>query len=149
MVTFSKKALIGGYYYKDELRIKEAYRIFNTWMGEPTKLVILEKVVQIIKRDNLVEKTRKVGEQLLAGLHKLGAAHKDKVLNVRGMGTLCAFDLYDSAHRDALLGIALAHGLHVGGCGDHTVRFRPALVFEEKHVRIALDILEKSLAELK
>jgi len=74
-VTFSKKMLTGGYYYRDELRINEPYRIYvrlsaecpiyrvevlfqNTWMGEPTKLVILEKVIEVIRRDGLVEKTR-------------------------------------------------------------------------------------------
>lgn len=48
-------------------------------MGEPTKLVILEKVVEIIKRDNLVEETRKVGEQMRKELSRLEADYSNKV----------------------------------------------------------------------
>jgi 4-aminobutyrate aminotransferase/(S)-3-amino-2-methylpropionate transaminase len=147
IVTFSKKMLLGGYYYKDELTVNEPYRIFNTWMGEPTKLVVLEKVVEIIKRDNLVEITKVVGDYLQKNLHELAKKYPNKVSNVRGQGTLCAFDLPDAAQRDKLLGDALQKGLHVGGCGDTTVRFRPALVFLEKHVDLTIDIIQKVLKE--
>uniref|UniRef100_A0A1I7RUG4 Gamma-amino-N-butyrate transaminase n=1 Tax=Bursaphelenchus xylophilus TaxID=6326 RepID=A0A1I7RUG4_BURXY len=148
IVTFSKKALIGGYYYKDELTVNEPYRIFNTWMGEPTKLVILEKVVEIIKRDRLVEQTAKVGAHLYKSLEDLERHFPNLVSNVRGQGNLCAFDLPDAAKRDKLLAVALKYGLHVGGCGDLTVRFRPALIFEQKHADIATEILAQSLKKL-
>ena len=38
IVTFSKKMLTGGLYHKPELRPKHAYRIFNTWCGDPSKV---------------------------------------------------------------------------------------------------------------
>ena len=31
-MTFAKKMQTGGYFYKDELRVDAAYRVFNTWM---------------------------------------------------------------------------------------------------------------------
>lgn len=65
------------------------------------------------------------------------------------MGTLCAFDMPTPAMRDQLLAQALTHGLHIGGCGDVTVRFRPALIFEKWHVDVSMEILEKALKELK
>ncbi|KAI1725017.1 aminotransferase class-III domain-containing protein [Ditylenchus destructor] len=149
IVTFSKKVLIGGYYYKDNFRINEPYRIYNTWMGEPTKLVVLEKVIEIIQRDGLVQKTKEVGQHLQDSLHQLASSHSNKVLNVRGMGTLCSFDMPDSAIRDKLLNTAIANGLHIGGCGDLAVRFRPALIFEKKHVDVSMDLLNKALKLLK
>ncbi|KAE9554671.1 hypothetical protein FO519_002081 [Halicephalobus sp. NKZ332] len=148
IVTFSKKALTGGYYYTPEFIIKEPYRIYNTWMGEPTKLVLLEKAVQVIKRDGLVEKTRKVGEELRKGLSRLESNYPNKVFNIRGMGTLTAFDTSNSQVRDKLVEVALQKGLHIGGCGDTTVRFRPALIFGEKHLKVALDLLEQSVKTL-
>ncbi len=30
-------------------------------------------------------------------------------------------------------------GIHVGGCGDVSVRFRPSLIFTEQHAQIVLD----------
>ncbi|QQP31479.1 Uncharacterized protein FKW44_025090, partial [Caligus rogercresseyi] len=35
IVTFSKKMLTGGLYHKRELRPKQSFRIFNTWVGDP------------------------------------------------------------------------------------------------------------------
>ena len=41
MVTFSKKMLTGGIYHKKNLRPKQAYRIFNTWVGDPSKYLVI------------------------------------------------------------------------------------------------------------
>lgn len=35
-------------------RPQQGYRIFNTWMGDPSKVLLLDKVVEVIKRDNLL-----------------------------------------------------------------------------------------------
>ena len=45
MVTFSKKMQTGGFYYRKQYRPKETYRIFNTWMGDPHKIICLEAVL--------------------------------------------------------------------------------------------------------
>ena len=39
IVTFSKKMLTGGFYNKPELSPKQSYRVFNTWVGDPGKLL--------------------------------------------------------------------------------------------------------------
>ncbi|TMS38062.1 hypothetical protein L596_004870 [Steinernema carpocapsae] len=144
MVIFSKKMITGGYYFKEELRVNEPYRIYNTWMGDPSKLVVLEKALEVIKRDGLVEKTKNVGENLLAGLQKLEAAYPQQVSNTRGVGTYCAFDLKDAKTRDQLIEACITEGLHIGGCGDASIRFRPALVFDQKHLDLTLEILNKA-----
>ena len=88
IVTFSKKMLTGGLYHKPELRPKQAWRIFNTWVGDPSKvrvvlnqnhqkvklflfddqLVLLKAVLDTIETDNLLENTMKSGDTLLSGL---------------------------------------------------------------------------------
>lgn len=40
-------------------------------------------------------------------------------------------------------------GIQSGGCGDLAIRFRPALIFEEKHVDIFLDIFNQVLKQTK
>ncbi|CAD6194491.1 unnamed protein product [Caenorhabditis auriculariae] len=148
IVTFSKKLLTGGYYYADHLKVKEGYRIYNTWCGDPTKLYLLEKVVEVIQRDNLIEKTKSVGEKFQKALAELQASHSSKLSQARGRGTFAAIDLPTSALRDKLVDTAIANGLHCGGCGDKTLRFRPALIFGEKHLEIAFDILDKSVKQI-
>lgn len=39
-------------------------------------------------------------------------------------------------------------GIQSGGCGELSIRFRPALIFEEKHADIFLDKFRQVLKEL-
>nr|CAD2172161.1 unnamed protein product [Meloidogyne enterolobii] len=148
-VTFSKKLLTGGYYYKDSLRVNEPYRIYNTWMGEPTKLVLLEKIVQVIKRDQLVSKAKNVGNDLLAELKNLEKCYPHLLKNSRGLGTLCSFDMPNPTIRDKFLNTAINLGLHIGGCGDATIRFRPALIFQGKQLETTINLLESAFEKMK
>jgi 4-aminobutyrate aminotransferase/(S)-3-amino-2-methylpropionate transaminase len=49
---------------KMNCRPREGYRIFNTWMGEPSKVVLLEKVIDVIKRDKLIENVKVTGSSV-------------------------------------------------------------------------------------
>lgn len=40
-------------------------------MGEPTKVILLEKAIEVIKRDNLLKNVRNIGEELQKGLRDL------------------------------------------------------------------------------
>lgn len=146
IVTYSKKMLIGGYFSLPEFRPREGYRIFNTWMGEPSKVLLLEKVVQVIKRDQLLENARITGEILQTGLRQLTDRYPDKIKNARGRGTFCAFDCFSMEKRDDLVNKLRLQGIQTGGAGPVAVRLRPALVFQPHHAEIFLDRLEKTLS---
>merc|ERR1712125_45897 len=91
-VCFSKKALLGGYYYKDEFQPPQGYRIFNTWMGDMTKVLLFRAVLETIRRDSLQAMVRDVGDRLMAILSDASKEHPEYVSNLRGMGTIIAFD---------------------------------------------------------
>jgi 4-aminobutyrate aminotransferase/(S)-3-amino-2-methylpropionate transaminase len=56
MVTFSKKAQAAGFYHgKQNLRPKQAYRQFNTWMGDPARALIFISIYEEIGRLDLVQ----------------------------------------------------------------------------------------------
>lgn len=40
-------------------------------------------------------------------------------------------------------------GVQAGGCGDLSIRFRPALIFQERHADIFLDKFREVLKETK
>lgn len=61
---------------------------------------------------------------------------------------MCAFDLQTMEMRDTLLQMLLNQGLHLGACGETTIRFRPALIFSKKHLEIVLDILNNEINKL-
>jgi 4-aminobutyrate aminotransferase/(S)-3-amino-2-methylpropionate transaminase len=147
-VTFSKKMLTGGYYSLPEFRPQQAYRIFNTWMGEPSKVLLLEKVVEVIKRDKLLENVQASGKRLLEGLKDFGQRYPQHVSNTRGVGTFCAFDCTTPAKRDEIVVKLKVEGVQSGGCGDLSIRLRPSLVFQPHHADIFLDRLEKVLQNI-
>ena len=47
IVSFSKRTQVAGYFMKksSNLRPKESYRIFNTWMGDPSKMLMCKAIV--------------------------------------------------------------------------------------------------------
>lgn len=70
-VTFAKKMQLGGYYYLDGGRPRQTYRIFNTWMGDPSRLMLADVILNEIDDKDLIKSTREAGETLLAGLKSL------------------------------------------------------------------------------
>jgi 4-aminobutyrate aminotransferase/(S)-3-amino-2-methylpropionate transaminase len=146
-VTFSKKMQTGGYYSKREFRPKEGYRIFNTWMGDPSKMLQLEAFLDVLEKDDLLQNTIEAGQRLREGLQALSDQYPDKLFNVRGEATYLAVDLPTPADRDALIGLLRQNGVEAAGCGDAAIRFRPALIFEPKHADEFIQIFSTVLAE--
>ncbi|TTY71120.1 4-aminobutyrate aminotransferase, mitochondrial [Bagarius yarrelli] len=138
------------------------YRIFNTWMGDPSKNLFLSEVLNVIRRENLLEEVTRSGKTLLHGLYEL-------------QGTFCAVDARDDVTRDNLLlklrdkgkqehtekpnthtrfsvfphTPFLSSGVLLGGCGEKSIRFRPALIFKDYHAHLFLNIFNDVLSDHK
>jgi len=54
IVTFAKKAQIAGFFSTKKMRPKEGYRIFNTWMGDPGKMLMLDAILDEYKKSDLI-----------------------------------------------------------------------------------------------
>ncbi|KAK1344798.1 hypothetical protein QTO34_013499 [Cnephaeus nilssonii] len=68
VMTFSKKMMTGGFFHREELRPNAPYRIFNTWLGDPSKNLLLAEVINVIKREDLLKNATHAGKALLTGL---------------------------------------------------------------------------------
>ncbi|XP_070581389.1 4-aminobutyrate aminotransferase, mitochondrial-like isoform X2 [Ptychodera flava] len=143
IVTFSKKMLTGGLYYTDKLAVDTGFRIFNTWMGDPSKVILLEKVIETIQKDNLLQNTKDTGEYLLQNLKELENTYPDVFSASRGVGTLCAIDVKNTNTMQSLLQDMRNKGIHLGSCGEKSIRFRPTLVFQKHHVDIIMEMFHK------
>jgi len=152
LVTFSKKAQTAGYYFGDaRLRPNKAYRQFNTWMGDPSKILLFKAIVEEIQRLDLVKHTvspaplpslltetsandtqAETGAFLYDGLRRLAEKYPSEMQNLRGkrQGTFIA---WDSPRRDEFLKKMKGVGVNIGGSGDSAVRLRPMLIFQKKH----------------
>lgn len=149
IVSFGKKMLTGGFYYKDEFRAKQPYRIMNTWVGDPTKVVLLEALLNVIERDNLLRNVYETGKLLLKGLKDCEKRYPNLIQNVRGIGTFCAFDCPTPERREEMLNKLRHKGVNMGGCGDAAVRFRPSLIFQPHHAELLLNAINEVLRDYK
>ncbi|KAI4462033.1 aminotransferase [Holotrichia oblita] len=149
IVTFSKKMQFGGYYHTVEMQPDKPFRMFNTWMGDPARLFLLEEVLNVMKTKDLIENVRKVGDRTLKGLVEITKEFPNLIHSPRGRGLLLAITAKDTKLRDAILGKMKAKGILMGGCGDEAIRLRPALIFQDHHSDIFLDRLREVLHDLK
>lgn len=148
LVSFAKKMQIGGFYFQEKLNTTP-YRIFNTWLGDPTKILFLEAVLETIQRDKLIDLNQKVGGYLQGHLARLCADYPTLIANARGLGTFSSFDGQTPEIRDKIVQKLKNNGVQCGGSGDRTFRIRPSLIFTQKHADIFLDKLNKILIEIK
>lgn len=149
IVTFSKKMQLGGYFHTSDMRPQHSYRVFNTWMGDPGKLVLLEQILKTIKTQKLLDVVQSTGKKLKDGIFQFQKEFPQLLNSTRGRGTFLAVNAATSPLRDDLLKRLKQKGIQSGGCGDHSIRLRPALVFQEHHADIFLDNFRQVLKETK
>lgn len=149
MVTFSKKFQSAGYYFHDPKIVPNiAYRQFNTWCGDPARMILAGSIGQEIVKNDLVANAAKVGGYLYEKLEKLADKYPQYIKDLRGKNraTFIAWSFEEGATRNKFLADMKTVGINIGGCAEDSVRLRPTLVFEEKHADILVAGIEKILS---
>ena len=103
----------------------------------------LFKVVNTIREENLLDRVQTTGAIMMKGLTNVQNQFPNLISAVRGRGTFCAMDLPTTQQRDKFLADLRRQGVHLGGCGEKTVRFRPSLTFNHHHANIMLEKIEQ------
>jgi len=119
-------------------------RINSTWGGSLVDMVRCSKIMDIIEEDNLCDNAAVVGDYLQDSLSKI-AERNSIISNVRGKGLLTAFDFPDKKRRDKFIAEGMKKDVMFLGCGNQTIRFRPALIMDKGHIDDGLVVLEKIL----
>jgi L-lysine 6-transaminase len=146
IVSFGKKTQVCGIMVSDRVDevedhvFKESSRINSTWGGNLVDMVRATKYLQVIAEDNLIENAQKIGEYLLKGLTDVCADSKEKMSNARGRGLMCAFDLPSEEIRNEMRKVLYKNKVLILGCGEKSIRFRPALCIDKGHIDEALAI---------
>lgn len=122
-------------------------RINSTWGGNLVDMVRSSRALEIIEEDNLLNNATVVGNYLQQRLQKIAQAN-EKVSNVRGRGLLTAFDFPSKEMRDDFIKAGMEQNVMFLGCGNQTIRFRPALIIQPEHIDAGLEIMEKILPSL-
>jgi L-lysine 6-transaminase len=108
-------------------------RINSTWGGNLTDMVRATKILEIIAEDDLCTNAAQTGQYLQDQLTALSHT-TDLITNIRGKGLLTAFDFPDSDTRNKFVNMGLENNTMFLGCGDRSIRFRPALIMHKDHI---------------
>lgn len=123
-------------------------RLNSTWGGNLTDMVRSRRILEVLERDALIERSGPLGAHLLRRLEQLAADHP-RVTEPRGRGLMCAITLASAELRDEVL-TALREREHVLilGTGECGIRFRPALTVIEAELDAAVDALDRVLGDV-
>ncbi len=96
-------------------------------------------VLEVIEKENLMEKAHQLGEQLITQLKSM-----DAILDVRGQGLMIGFDLPDAlaSLRKELL---FKHHIFTGEAKPNTVRLLPSLAISQAEIDLFLEALAHEL----
>ena len=134
----------------DEIKsnvFKVSSRINSTWGGSLVDMVRSTRILEIIEEDNLLSNAGTCGNYLQERLVEISKKN-EKVGNVRGLGLITAFDLPSKDMRDRFITKGMEENIMFLGCGEKTIRFRPALIIEKNHIDIGIEVIEKIIPSL-
>jgi L-lysine 6-transaminase len=154
VVAFGKKAQVCGIMAGG--RVDEvpdnvfavSSRINSTWGGNLTDMVRARRILEVIEAEGLIERATAVGAHLLHELERIGDRH-DAVSDVRGRGLLCAITLPSAQFRDEVVTrLREDEKVLVLGCGEASLRVRPALTVSVEELDRGLAALDRVLAAM-
>jgi len=154
ILTFGKKSQVCGILATDRVDdvqnnvFHKPSRINSTWGGNLVDMVRFTQFLRIIAEENLVENARTAGAYLLERLQELEKDFPALVSNARGRGLMCAFDMATAQQRDLFRQKCYDKGLLILGCGDRSIRFRPALNIGTEQIDEGMTIFRDVLEEI-
>lgn len=152
IISFGKKAQVCGIMVSDRIDdipdnvFKVSSRINSTWGADLTDMVRSKFILDVINNENLVENANKVGEHLKYQLGLIQNEFPALIYNVRGLGLMCSFDLPTPELRNQFKDNCYKEKLMILGCGEKSIRFRPALNITESEIDKGLNIIKKVLS---
>ncbi len=123
----------------------------GTYGGNPLSAAAALAVLDVIEEEGLVERSNTIGDRLTETL-KTVAGEVDGIGDVRGLGAMVAFELFDDdrpspERTGAVLAAARERGLLVLACGIHgnVIRLLPPLTATDEDVDRACAILREAI----
>lgn len=127
----------------------------STFGGNPISCTAALTVIDVIRRENLLENTLKLGSQAMRRLRELMERY-EIIGDVRGKGLMIGVELVkDKKSKEPAVKAAkevivrcFKRGVVLIGAGESTVRIAPPLVITEELLMRAIDIIEDVVREV-
>ena len=118
----------------------------HTYSGHPTACAAAIAVLEVTRREGLLERAEGIGRRLAAGLR--GVLGRPGVTDVRGDGAVWAVGFGDGVSAVAVRDRMLARGVIARPLGDDTLAFCPPLVIDDVQIDHCVDALSAAVDEL-
>jgi len=160
ILVFAKGAGLGfpvsGIVVSDDIAktVENNFIHFSSHQNDPISAVILEYIIKLIKKKNLLEQINIRGEYFLNKLKKL-SLKESLLLNPRGMGLMIGFDLPEIDYPKRKLGLELMDIMEKNGViiqairQGRTVRLLPNYLISERDIDYFILKLKESFKELR
>lgn len=116
---------------------KRQFRYVQSHQNDPLSCAIAIEVVKIIREDDLVNRSSRLGEKLTGHLRELKSKFRF-VKDVRGRGLMASMEFaesYDSVCVEVISNEMLRRGFIIGfNPGANLIRFFPPLTIEETEI---------------
>ncbi len=130
-------------------------RINSTFGGDLLDMVRCKKVLEIVQSEKLINNAAQMGEYFLKQIRSLEEENQNLFTNIRGRGLMIAFDLKrikerpEREIRDMFRNIMKKNGIFALPTGRKGIRFRPHLDITKEEIDTGINLLEKSMRDLK
>jgi len=155
LVAFGKKVQLGGVMAGrrvDEVAenvFRTSGRIDSTWGGNLTDMLRSRRLLELVEQTGAMANAATVGQHLLARLVELEHAWPKVVSNARGRGFVAAIDLATRELRSSVLTMLWSEEHVIAfGCGERTLRLRPALSMTADEVDAGCDAMNRVVGRL-
>ncbi|MGO9963067.1 MAG: L-lysine 6-transaminase [Acidimicrobiales bacterium] len=155
LVAFAKKVQLGGVMagrrvdeVADNVFVTSG-RIDSTWGGNLTDMVRSRRLLELVEKTGAIANAAKVGGHLRDRLVEIERSWPAAVSNARGRGFVAAIDLATRELRTKVLQKLWAEEHVIAfGCGERTLRLRPALSMTPEDVDAGCDALSRVVGSL-
>jgi 2,2-dialkylglycine decarboxylase (pyruvate) len=135
---------------------RRGFMFVTTHVNDPLPASVALKVLEVIQRDQLVERSRVLGIRLRKGLQDLMRRHPC-IGDVRGRGLLLGMEFVPFEGHGSeeisqrVTGIALERGLSAnitGAFSSGTLRFAPPINSTDEEIDFGLSVLDASISQV-
>jgi 4-aminobutyrate aminotransferase len=128
----------------------------NTLGGNPIVIASALAVLNVIRKEKLVENADRMGKYLIKRLKEMQESH-EIIGDIRGIGLMAGIELVKNreaktpatVERNNLIDEAFRRGVLLLGAGQSSLRLAPPLIINEQQIDAGLEILEESLKTIE
>jgi 4-aminobutyrate aminotransferase len=146
IMSAAKALQVGMAAYAKRLELEEQGALSSTWGGgDRIDMAIGARIIEIIKKDKLLDNAAAMGDKLRKGIQELSQKNSS-IVSIRGIGLMIGIEFDTKQSRDAKLMELFKKGLLLLPAGQKAMRVIPPMIITDEEVREGLDLMDQVLS---